>query len=138
MTVQITPHLAFNGNCREAFAFYAEVLRGEITFMMSHADSPMKDQVPDSWGDAILHATLTIGKDHIMGADAPGDMYKKPVGVNINLNYTDIEDARRVYNALVEGGLPYMPFGETFWSKGFGMCTDRYGHHWMISTGELM
>jgi PhnB protein len=27
-----------------------------------------------------------------------------------------------------------MPFSATFWSKGFGMCTDRFGVPWMVDT----
>jgi PhnB protein len=26
-----------------------------------------------------------------------------------------------------------MPFGPTFWSKGFGMCVDKFGVPWMVN-----
>jgi PhnB protein len=26
-----------------------------------------------------------------------------------------------------------MPFGQTFWSKGFGMVVDRFGLMWMVT-----
>lgn len=137
MTLQITPHLAFDGRCREAFQFYAEVLKGEITFMMSHGESPMAEQFPD-WKDAIMHATLKVGDFHLMGADAPPEMYSKPTGTSVSLTVPEVEEGRRIYDALVEGGSVYMPFGETFWAKGFGMCIDRYGQHWMINCGDLI
>jgi PhnB protein len=27
-----------------------------------------------------------------------------------------------------------MPFGETFWSPGFGSLVDRFGIPWMVNT----
>jgi PhnB protein len=29
-----------------------------------------------------------------------------------------------------------MPFEQTFWSPGFGMCIDRYGIPWMVNTDQ--
>jgi PhnB protein len=29
-----------------------------------------------------------------------------------------------------------MPFGKTFWSKGFGMCVDQFGISWMVNVPE--
>ena len=26
-----------------------------------------------------------------------------------------------------------MPFGKTFFSKGFGMCVDQFGISWMVN-----
>jgi PhnB protein len=26
-----------------------------------------------------------------------------------------------------------MPFGKTFWAKGFGMCVDQFGIPWMVN-----
>jgi PhnB protein len=26
-----------------------------------------------------------------------------------------------------------MPYGETFWAKGFGMLVDRFGIPWMVN-----
>ncbi|ESQ74860.1 VOC family protein [Asticcacaulis sp. AC402] len=138
MTVRITPHLAFNGTCRDAFAFYAEVLGGEITLMMTHGESPMTDQFPPEWADAVLHATLTLDRGEISGADAPPEIYAKPAGTTVTLTFDDRDEAERVFTALAKGGSIYLDFAETFWSKGFGMCTDRYDQHWMINTvGEM-
>ncbi|MEI9903559.1 MAG: hypothetical protein WDN06_05925 [Asticcacaulis sp.] len=70
----INPHLGFNGNCAEAFAFYAGLFGGEITFMMKYGDSPEKDKMPPevaALSDHVMHATIKIGNFHIMGGDAP-------------------------------------------------------------------
>ena len=46
----------------------------------------------------------------------------------------DKAKAERVFNALCEGGDVTMPFAQTFWSPGFGMCVDRFGIPWMVNT----
>lgn len=40
--------------------------------------------------------------------------------------------------SLAAGGTATMPFGETFWAKGFGMCTDRFGTPWMVNCAKPM
>ncbi len=34
------PHLHFNGNCAEAFAFYARTLGGTVAFQMKYGEAP--------------------------------------------------------------------------------------------------
>jgi PhnB protein len=34
---------------------------------------------------------------------------------------------------LSEGGSINMPFGKTFFSRGFGMCIDQFGIPWMVN-----
>ena len=46
----------------------------------------------------------------------------------------DKAEAERVFNSLSDGGNVIMPFEQTFWSPGFGMCTDRFGTPWMVNT----
>ena len=46
--------------------------------------------------------------------------------------------ARMSVDGLSEGGEVTMPLTATFWSKGFGMLTDRFGVPWMVDTeGEV-
>ena len=44
----------------------------------------------------------------------------------------------RLFNALGEGGTVTMPIGETFFSKRFGMLTDRFGMPWMVNCAQPM
>ncbi len=44
--MRVNPYLYFNGNCKEAFEFYAKVLGGKILSMMTHGESPMADKTP--------------------------------------------------------------------------------------------
>lgn len=128
----INPYLGFNGNCAEAFKFYAEVLGGEL-LLLTYAQTPMAAEFPPEMGERIIHACLSNGAQLLMGGDAPPDQSCKAEGITINLGYTDIADAERVFKALSEGGQVVMRLEKTFWADRFGMVTDRFGIPWMIN-----
>jgi PhnB protein len=132
--MQIIPHLNFNGQCREAFETYEKVLGGKINFMMTWAEMPGADQFPPEMHKLIMHATIAVGDQLIMGADSPPDRYEKPQGLWVSVNLKDAAEAERIFNALADNGSIMMPFQQTFWSPGFGMCTDRFGTPWMVNT----
>src|SRR2546425_9115152 len=78
--MQLNPYLLFNGQCAEAFKFYAQVLGGKIDGMMTHAGTPAEEHVPTEWRDKILHARMTVGDAVLMASDAPPGRYDKPKG----------------------------------------------------------
>ncbi|MDP2306126.1 MAG: VOC family protein [Pseudomonadota bacterium] len=136
-TPQLAIHLSFDGTCAEAFAFYKATLGAEISMMMSYADSPMAAQVPAEQASRILHASLELGAQRIMGADAiQGHPYQGSQGFAVSLSYPTVDEARRVHAAMGEGGTIVMPFGPTFWARGFGMVTDRFSVTWMMSAEQ--
>ena len=131
--MKINPYLTFDGNCREAFEFYAEVLGGKIVAMMTPKDAPPDACMPPDSGDMVMHARMTVGANILMGSDAPKTRYEKMQGMEVSLNISDQAEAERVYAALAEGGTKVMPLQETFWAKRFGMLVDRFGTPWMIN-----
>ena len=131
--MNVNPYVSFDGRCAEAFKFYEETLGGKIVFMSTWGESPMKDDFPPEAQKKVMHATLQLGDYVIMGADPPGEHYHKPEGISISINIKEKAEAERVFNALAAGGKIQMPFQETFWAPGFGMCTDRFGIPWMVS-----
>jgi PhnB protein len=132
--MQIIPHLNFNGQCREAFETYAKVLNGEIIYMGTYAEMPGADQFPAEMQQLVMHTTIKLGDFMIMGADSPPDRFEKAQGLWVSINVKDAAEAKRIFDALSDGGDVAMPFGETFWSPGFGMFTDRFGTPWMVNT----
>jgi PhnB protein len=130
------PYLAFAGNCREAFTRYQEIFGGELV-LLTMADVPAEAGPPPSGAkaDAIMHAALTSGDDLLMGADDPsGNFDGKVNGICVNCSLADVTEAKRVFDALCDGGQVQMPLGETFFAPAFGMCTDRFGIPWMVMT----
>ena len=136
--MNINPHLNFNGQCREAFEFYEKVLGGKITFSMTWGEMPggAAGQFPPETHKLIMHMTLEVDGHTIMGADAPPGRYTQPKGITVSISVKDKSEAERIFKALSEGGNVTMPFAQTFWSAGFGMCVDRYGIPWMVNTEQ--
>jgi PhnB protein len=131
--MQASPHLHFQGNCRDAFDFYAATLRGRIAFAMTYGESPAASQTPPEVRDQIIHARLEFGNQAIMGCDAPRERFQPPQGFNVLLTVQEPAEAERVFVALAREGSITMPFAQTFWAYRFGMCTDRFGTPWMVN-----
>jgi uncharacterized glyoxalase superfamily protein PhnB len=73
----LTPNLAFGGQCEAAFKFYERCLGGEVVTMLTYGKSPMAEQVPARWREKILHATLKVGDNVLMGADPGPERYQQ-------------------------------------------------------------
>jgi PhnB protein len=131
--MQLAPYLSFDGRCEEAFRFYAEALGGTVTFMQTFGDSPMAGETPPGWHAKVMHATLTLGSQTVMGSDAPPDQYQAPQGLYVSIGLTDAAAGERIFAALAEGGAIHVPYSKTFWSPGFGMVVDRFGIPWMVN-----
>ena len=75
--MRIIPYLTFDGRCKEAFAFYKDVLGGEL-FSMSFAEAPEDVGMPKD-ANLIMHACLTVGHFSLMASDCPpGQLFSKP------------------------------------------------------------
>jgi PhnB protein len=131
--MQLNAYLMFNGQCEEAFTFYAKCLGGKIEAMMPHAGSPAEKHAPPEWRDKILHACLSVGDSKLMASDAPPDHFEKVQGTFVNIALEDPVEGERIFNELSEGGTVRMPFAKTFWAERFGMVIDRFGTPWMVN-----
>jgi PhnB protein len=126
------PYLFFGGNCREAFTRYQEIFGGELVLLTTQ-DMPPEEQMPGARPDLIMHAALTIGDDLLMASDDPTtDDFGAVHGMQVSYSTADVDDVKRVFEALAEGGTITGPIGPTSWSPMFGMCIDRFGTPWMI------
>jgi PhnB protein len=130
--MEVSPYIFFNGACEEALKFYEETLGAKIDSLMKNEGSPAQEHVPPEWKDKVLHARFTIGNNVLMASDAPPGHYRAPQGFSISVSLPE-EKGEEVFNKLAENGSVQMPFGPTFWAKGFGMCVDRFGIPWMVN-----
>jgi len=67
--MRLNPYLNFDGQCEAAFKFYERCLPGKIAFMMTYESRPGEYPVPPEWQKKILHATLLVSDQVLMGAD---------------------------------------------------------------------
>jgi PhnB protein len=130
------PYLFFAGTCRDAFTRYQEIFGGEL-FLMPMADAPADEAPPSAEPDLIIHAALK-GDDGslLMGSDDPTGEAGAVQGIYVNCAVADAAEAERVFAALADGGEVTQALTETFFSPAFGMCVDRFGMPWMISTAQ--
>lgn len=133
----VEPYLFFAGKCEAALEYYRQHLGAEIGMIMRYGQSPEPPQcpLPEGWDDKIMHASFTIGASRLMGSDGMKDQMPAD-GHCMSLTMPDEAEARRVFAALADGGEAFMPIGKTFWSPCFGMVTDRFGIHWMVTVPE--
>lgn len=129
----MAPYLMFNGQCREAFEFYAECLGGHINALMTYGSTPAAKDVPEALHEHIVHACMSIGKLELMASDVPPEQYQKPQGFYVQIAIDDPANAERAFHALAAGGTVHMPFEQTFWAYRFGMLVDRFNVPWMIN-----
>lgn len=129
-------YLLFDGNCRQAFEFYAQVFGGDIVMILTGSESPMANEMPAEFADKIMHVSLQVGNWMLMGSDCPSGMFEKPQGFHVQIAFEDEQQAEVTFNQLAEGGSVQMPFEPTFWAKRFGMLVDRFGTPWMINCGQ--
>jgi PhnB protein len=135
--MKISPQLSFDGDCAEAMAFYAKTFGGTVKFQMTWAESPACKEVPEDWTGKIMHSTLDLGDSIVMGCDPPPNKFRAAAGTALGVNAKNVEEGRKMFDALAEGGNIGMPFQKTFWSEGFGFVTDRFGIPWMVNTEPM-
>jgi PhnB protein len=127
------PYLFFGGNCREAFTRYQEIFGGELV-LLTTADMPPDEQMSGAQADLIMHAALRVDGNLLMASDDPTtDSFGPVQGMQVNFAVADADEAKRVFDALADGGQVALAIGPTSWSPMFGMCVDRFGTPWMIS-----
>ena len=132
----IEVYLNFNGNCREAVEFYADVFKTEKPVFMTYGESPPDPdwEMPEGAKDLIMHTNINIGGSRVMFSDAFPWM-PLVMGNNISLTFLskDIEEIKSIFNQMKVGGNVGMELQETFWSKSYGTLTDKFGVEWQFS-----
>jgi PhnB protein len=131
--MQLNPYLSFDGRCEDAFRFYERCLHGQLGQIFRYGGTPMAGQVPADWQDKVMHTSLTVGDQTLMGGDVTPDRYEAPKGFSLSLQMSDTVEARRIFDELSRNGKVVMPLEPTFWAALFGVTLDRFGIQWLIN-----
>jgi PhnB protein len=131
--MEMSTYLSFKGQCEAAFKFYEQCLGARMGAIFRYAGSPMADQVPADWQDKIMHGSLTLGTQVLMGGDVAPGGYEEPKGFTLSLQLQSTADAERIFHELAKGGRVVMPLEKTFWAARFGMVVDRFAIPWQIN-----
>ena len=125
----------FDGNCREAVAFYAKVFKSEVKNLMTYSQAPADPNFPlaEADKDKVMYADVAIGGITVMFMDMPSD---SPLVVGNNINPTismdNKDEVARIFNELKVDGEVYMELQQTFFSELYGMIKDKFGVIWQI------
>ena len=132
----IQPYLFFDGRCDEAIAFYRQALNAEVVMLMRFGEGPEgSSQCPDGSSppaDKVMHACLQIGHTQVFLSDGFSAGKPEFKGISLSLSAADDAEAKRLFDALAEGGEIQQPLIPTFFSSSFGMVADRFGVSWMV------
>ncbi|MFC5531841.1 VOC family protein [Cohnella yongneupensis] len=129
-------YLNFSGNAREAVEFYAGVFGVEVSNMMTFGEAPPHPDypLPEEAKNLIMHARLDIDGGAVMFTDVfPGSPFTVGNNVSLVVNGDSKEKMDTLFNKLKVGGNVTMELQETFWSKYYGMLTDKFGVQWMFN-----
>jgi PhnB protein len=131
--MQMTTYVCFKGECEAAFKLYERTLGAQIGPMFRYGESPMANQVAPDWSNKVMHGSLTIGGQVLMGADLEPNRYEPPRGFSLSLQIDNTAEAERIFAELSEAGRVVTPLEKTFWAERFGVFIDRFGIQWVIN-----
>ena len=130
----VEPYLFFDGRCEEAIDFYKKAIGAQVTSLMRFKENPEPSANPPGAAEKVMHASFRVGDTTIMASDGHERFQGKPnfQGFALTVAVKTEAEAKKVFNALADGGRVQMPLGKTFFSPSFGMLADRFGVNWMV------
>ncbi|MEA5127249.1 MAG: VOC family protein [Proteiniphilum sp.] len=137
--VKLDPYLNFDGTCEEAFNLYKSVFGGKLSEVMRMGDMEGME-VPEAYKDHVMHVSLQLPNNLLMGSDVVPGMGNPLRPGNNNYIYITAdsrEEADRLFSELSAGGEVEMPMEDMFWGDYFGSFKDRFGIWWMVGYSFL-
>jgi PhnB protein len=134
--MSVDVYINFNGKCREAVEFYAEVFGLEKPKIMTFGETPPDPNypLPDEAKHLVMHSRLNIDGSNVMFSDVfPGMPFVEGTNISLSFVNTDIDLIKSLFNKMKEGGKVGMDLQETFWSKCYGSLKDKFGIEWQFN-----
>lgn len=129
-------YLAFNGDCRQAVEYYAEVFRLPVPEVMTFGQVPPDDgsTVPPEMKDLAMHTRLNVHGTALMFSDA---MPNTPIAFGKNITLAVVsDDLQREFALFSEEGRVIMPLEKTFFSPAYGIVEDKFGVEWQFNYND--
>jgi len=132
----VNVYMNFNGNCREAVEYYAQIFNLGTPEIMTFGEQPSHPDYPlqEEMKNLVLHSRLNIFDSDVMFSDTmPGMPFT--VGNNITLAIVSdkLEEMKTAFKKMGEDGDVKMELQETFFSKCYGQLIDKFGVYWQFS-----
>lgn len=135
--MQLDTYIFFNGDCAAALDLYKSAFGAQVTALIRFRDAPDGGNAPPEWQDKVMHAVFRVGSKEVMASDGGNEQQRKAYsGFTLSLVADDAQSGERIFSNLAEGGKVLTPWQSTFWTKGFGMVTDRFGVPWLVNVAH--
>ncbi len=133
--MNLIPYLYFDGTCAEAVQFYTEVFGGTISSLQRWSEMPPNPNYPisDEQKNRVMHAHMNAKGFALMASDGMPGTEQKGGNVSLSLNFEDVEEGEKLFEALSNEGAVETPLTEMFWGAKFGQFTDKFGIDWMFN-----
>lgn len=134
--MSVDVYMNFNGNCREAVEFYAQVFSTETSHFMTFGENPPHPdfELPEDAKQLVMHARLNIMGSNVMFSDVfPGMPFIEGNNITLAIVSKSIDEVKSLFDGLKVGGKIVMELQETFWSKCYGQVTDKFGIGWQFN-----
>jgi predicted 3-demethylubiquinone-9 3-methyltransferase (glyoxalase superfamily) len=119
MNNTIYPSLWYDGNAKEAAAFYCSIFKNsKIT-----TDTPMV-------------VTFELNGKRFMGLNG-GSMFTINPSISFFVKCESINEVNKVWNKLVEGGKILMAIDKYPWSERYGWVQDKFGVTWQVMLNTI-
>ena len=124
----IMPYLHFNGNCEEAFTFYAEAFGGKIESLSRYEDNPNNE---------VMHAQVMLTETGgVSGSDRGKEEGPQPIlPIEILVHLPSRDKVESILVKLSNGGTvisgfePHPPPDD---AGGGAIVLDKYGYTWIL------
>lgn len=133
--MKILPYILFNGNCREAVIFYAEVFGSAKAEDGSHEkmNTDATSGIKEDDKRFLMHSERIINEADVVFSDlVPGMAFIEGNNVTLIIISDEMEEIKDVYFKLKEGGAVDRELQETFWTKAYSSMKDRFGIGWQM------
>jgi PhnB protein len=132
MQSKLNPYLSFRNDAREAMEFYKTVFGGKLE---QHTFKEFQASSDPSEDDLIMHSMLEAENGiTFMASDTPARMeYIPGNSISMSLSGDNDQELSDYFAKLSEGGKVTMPLEKAMWGDTFGICTDKFGIHWMVN-----
>lgn len=133
MGTQLNPYISFNGDAREALAFYESIFGGTLR-TNTYGEYGQEGEAADQ----LMHGHLeTEGGLVLMVADVPpGEGTRSGENIAISLSGEDEAELRGYWDGLSEGADVTVPLEPQMWGDIFGQLVDRFGIAWMVNINK--
>ncbi|QOV18120.1 VOC family protein [Blautia liquoris] len=132
----------FDGNCREAVTFYAQVFEQPIPYFLTYEEGehliPSKMQIPDSMKSRVMRTSLNIAGTSVEFYDIPDAFgFIRGNSTSLSVAYKDYSRVKRISDLLSQDGEVEVACEQPDEGMYYGILEDKFQIRWLIRTQEL-